>query len=85
MKLYTRVFSKFCKFSKFLYTTKICKIVREPWEISFKKMIKILEEVAISFSRGSFQPRNQTQVSCVADRFLASWVTREAHKKMIKV
>ena len=30
---------------------------------------KILEWVAISFSRGSFQPRDQTNVSCIAGRF----------------
>ena len=30
---------------------------------------RILEWAAISFSRGSFQPRNQTQVSCIAGRF----------------
>ena len=30
---------------------------------------RILEWVAIPFSRGSSQPRDQTQVSCIADRF----------------
>ena len=30
---------------------------------------RILEWVAISFSRESSQPRNQTQVSCIASRF----------------
>ena len=30
---------------------------------------RILEWVAISFSRGSSQPRNQTQVSCIVGRF----------------
>ena len=30
---------------------------------------RILEWVAISFSRGSSQPRNQTQVSCIAGKF----------------
>ena len=39
---------------------------------------KILEWVVISFSRGSFQPRNRTQVSCTADRFFTLWATREA-------
>ena len=37
---------------------------------------RILEWVAISFSRGSSQPRNQTRVSCVAGRFFTIWVTR---------
>ena len=30
---------------------------------------RILEWIAISFSRGSSQPRDQTQVSCIAGRF----------------
>ena len=34
---------------------------------------RILEWVAISFSRGSFRPRNWTQVS-----WIANWATREA-------
>ena len=29
---------------------------------------RVLEWVAISFSRGSSQPRDQTQVSCIAGR-----------------
>ena len=36
---------------------------------------RILEWVAISFSRGSSQPRNQTGVSCIAGRFFTSWAT----------
>ena len=31
---------------------------------------RMLEWVAISFSKGSFQPRNRTQVSCIADSLL---------------
>ena len=33
---------------------------------------RILEWVSISFSRGSSRPRDQTQVSCTAGRFLPS-------------
>ena len=40
---------------------------------------RILEWVAISFSRGSSQPRDGTQVSCTAGRFFTDWATREAH------
>ena len=39
---------------------------------------RILEWVAISFSRGSSQPRDRTQVSCIADRCFILWATREA-------
>ena len=38
---------------------------------------RILEWVAIPFSRGSSQGRDQTQVSCVAGRFFTVWATRE--------
>ena len=30
---------------------------------------RVLEWVAISFSRGSFRPRDGTSVSCIADKF----------------
>ena len=39
---------------------------------------KILEWVAMRSSRGSSQPRDQTQVSHIAGRFFTSWATREA-------
>ena len=36
-----------------------------------------LEWVALPFSRGSSQPRDQTQVSCLSGGFFTSWPTRE--------
>ena len=45
---------------------------------------RILEWVAISFSRGSSQPRGWTQVSCTAGRRFNLWATREALKKKKK-
>ena len=33
---------------------------------------RILEWVALPFSRGSLQPKDQIQVSCIADRFFTS-------------
>ena len=39
---------------------------------------RILEWVVFPFSRGSFQDRDQTQVSCIARGFFTSWATREA-------
>ena len=38
---------------------------------------RILEWVAFSFSRGSSQCRDRTQVSLIAGRFFTSWATRE--------
>ena len=40
---------------------------------------RILEWVAFPFSRGSSQPRDQTQVSHIAGGFFSSCATREAH------
>ena len=39
---------------------------------------RILEQVAIPFSKGSTWPRDWTQVSCTADRFFTIWAAREA-------
>ena len=39
---------------------------------------RVLEWVAIPFSRGSSQPRDQTGVFCIAGRFFTVWATREA-------
>ena len=38
---------------------------------------RILEWVAVPSSRGSFQPRDWTQVSHIAGGFFTSWATRE--------
>ena len=40
---------------------------------------RILEWVAISFSRGSSRLRDRTQFYCFAGRFFSIWATREAH------
>ena len=39
--------------------------------------VRILKWIAISFSRGSSQPKNRTQVSCIAGRFFTNWAMRE--------
>ena len=41
---------------------------------------RVLEWIAISFSRGSSRPRNRTQVSHIAGRSFTVWATREAPK-----
>ena len=40
---------------------------------------RILEWVAIFFSRGSSRPRDRTQVSRIAGRLFALWATRDAY------
>ena len=41
---------------------------------------RIQELVVVPFSRGSSQPRDQTQVSLIAGGFFISWTTREAQE-----
>ena len=40
---------------------------------------RILDWIAVLFSRGSSQPKDQTCTSCVTSRFFTDWATREAH------
>ena len=54
-----------------------------PWAIHTVHGIlqaRILEWVAFPFSRGSPQPRDQTQVSPIKGRFFTSWATREVQE-----
>ena len=46
---------------------------------------RILEWVAMSFSRGSSWPRDQTQISCIAGRLFTVWATKEALGKELQV
>ena len=42
--------------------------------------VRKLKWAAMPSSRGSFQSRDQTQVSCIAGRFFTIWATREAQE-----
>ena len=47
---------------------------------------RILERVAIPFSRGSSQPKDRIQVSCIAGRFFTIWASRgsqDFHEKQL--
>ena len=46
---------------------------------------RILEWVAILFSRGSSWPRHQTWVSCIASRFFTVWAIKEAQNIKNKI
>ena len=46
---------------------------------------RILGCVAVPFSRGSSWPRDQTRVSCIADRFFTIWATREALQTLLNL
>ena len=40
---------------------------------------RVLEWGAITFSKQSSKPRDQTHVSCISDSFFTVWVTREVY------
>ena len=42
------------------------------YQVSHKGSTRMLEWVAYPFSKGSSQPRNETKVSCIADRFFTT-------------
>ena len=46
---------------------------------------RMLEWVSIPFSRRSSQPRDQTQVSCIAAKFFTVWATRESPQRILKI
>ena len=58
----------------------LCSTLCDPEDYTVHGILqaRILERVAFPFSRGSSQPRDQTQVSHVAGVFFTSWATREA-------
>ena len=66
--------------------TQLCLTLCNPIDYTVHGILqaRILEWVAFPFSRGSSQPRDQTQVSCIAGGFCISGATREAlHQKQM--
>ena len=59
-----------------------CPTLCDPMDYTVHGILqaRILEWVAFPFSRRSSQPRDRTQVSCIAGRFFASRATREAQE-----
>ena len=62
--------------------TRLCLTLRDPMDYTVHGILqaRMLEWVAIPFSRGSSEPRDQTQVSLIAGGFFISWATREAQE-----
>ena len=60
--------------------TQSCQTLCDPMDYTVHGILqaRILEWIAFPISRGSSQPRDRTQVSCIAGRFFTSWATREA-------
>ena len=62
--------------------TQPCLTLCDPMDYAIHGIIqaRILEWVAFPSSRESSQPRDQTRVSHIADRFFTSWATVEAQE-----
>ena len=62
--------------------TQLCLTLCDPMDYTVQGILqaRILEPVAFPFSRGSSQPRDQTQISLIAGRFFTSWATRKAQE-----
>ena len=60
----------------------LCWTICNPMDYTVHGILqaRILEWVAFPFSRGSSQPRDQTQVSHIAGGFFTSWATRESQE-----
>ena len=63
-----------------LKVAQLCPILCNPMDYTDPGILqaKILDWVALPFSRGSFQPKDQIQVSHIAGRFFTIRATREA-------
>ena len=75
------------KYIKFFLTLKMkvaqsCPTLCDPMDYTVHGIlqVRILKWVAFSFSRGSSQPRDQTQVSPIAGGFFTSLATRKAQE-----
>ena len=57
----------------------LCPTLCDPMGYTVHEILlaRILEWVAVPFSRGSSQPRDRTQVSLIAGGFFTSWARRE--------
>ena len=55
------------------------RLFATPWAVAYYRILqaRVLEWVAISFSRGSSQPRDRTEVSHISGRRFNLWATRE--------
>ena len=72
--------TSFVSLSVKVKVTQSCSTLCDPVDYTVHRILqaRILEWVAVAFSRGSSQPRNKTQVSRIAGGFFTSWATREA-------
>ena len=75
-----------CLYLIIIYFSKVkvaqsCPTLCDPMDYTVHGILqaRILEWVAFPFSRGSSQPRDGTQVSCIAGGFFTNWAIKEDH------
>ena len=80
-----------CKTQIIKMTSQLCLTLCNPMDCSLPSssvhgilQARILECVAMPFSRGSSWPRGQTWIFYIAGRFFTIWVTREARLTLCK-
>ena len=86
MSLFIEILCKYTHIHENLYAAaaaakllQLCPTLGNPMNYRVHEILqaRILGWVAFSFSRGSSQPRDQTQVSHIAGRFFTSWAKTE--------
>ena len=65
--------------SEWVEVAQSCPTLCDPMDYTVHGILqaRTLEWEAFPFSRGSSQPRDRTQVSCIAGRFFTNWAIRE--------
>ena len=81
---HTHTYMHACEKKVKVFIAQLCPIFCDPWDCSLPDssvqgilQARILEWVVIPFSRGSYRPRDQTQVSYIAHRFITIWPPRK--------
>ena len=71
---------------RWMIATQSCPTLWDPMDCSLPSSFvhgilqaRILKWVAISFSSASSQPRDRTQVSCMASRLFTIWTTKKSY------
>ena len=83
-KLHTCVY-QYWKWKVKMKVARLCPTLCDPMNYTVHgiRQARILEWVAVPFSRGSSQPRDQIQLSHIAGKFSTSWATRKAHMSIL--
>ena len=71
-----------CFLNSQVIVIQLCPTLCDPMDYTVHGILqaRILEWVAFPFSRGSSQPRDQTQVSLIVGGFFTNWATKEAQE-----